>query len=258
MKSLSGIATLPFVLIGTATGCASAVDPQDELAGDSASSATLDRHADNAVDGAYTYFGITADLRKCPSPLCGGWFLARVNQAMTTCHDGRQAATCYTPVLDWSDANLSAAQQAKLLDASSTDAGSGDIYAIVRGRFARTNSTSQPRTGRFVISEAWVAEGTGVPDGVFVRVMDNGVRCFAAPCPSVTEKTLNMSLSVDIAAVDFTPAGLTEQQVEGCLASMSTPGGILAVGYRYTVIENGVTAMGRSATAVYDRLSDAP
>jgi hypothetical protein len=256
MRSLFGIATLPFVLICTPAGCASSADAQDELAGEAASSEAL-VSADSAVDGAYTYFGITADLRKCPSPLCGGWFLARVNQATTTCHDGRRAATCYTPVLDWSDANLSAAQQAKLLDASSKEAGSGDVYAVVRGQFARTNSTSQPRTGRFVISEAWIAEGTGVPDGTFVRVKDNGLRCFAAPCPSVTETTLNMSRTTDIAAVDFTPAGLTEREVEGCLQDMTTPGGILVAGYRYTVTENGVTANARSVTAAYDRLSDA-
>jgi hypothetical protein len=229
------------------------VDPQDELVGEAAGSQALD----GAVDGAYTYFGITADLRRCPSPLCGGWFLARVNRATTSCHDGRPAATCYTPVLDWSDANLSAAQQAKLLDASSRDAGSGDVYAIVRGRFARTNSTPQPTTGRFVISEAWVAEGTGTPDGTFVRIVDNGVRCFVAPCPSVTETTLNMGRTADIAEIDWTPAGLTERELEGCIQAMSTPGGLLVAGYRYTMTANGVTASARSATVAYERLSDA-
>ena len=257
MRSLFGVSALPLLLLYSPAGCAPAADPQDEIAGEVATSGSI-VSGDTAVDGAYTYFGITADLRRCPSPLCGGWFLARVNQSTTVCHDGTRAATCYAPVLDWSEANLSAAQQSKLLDASNREAGSGDAYAIVRGRFARTNNTPQPRTGRFVISEAWVAETDAVPDGVFVRVLDNGLRCFAAPCPSVTEKTLNMGRSVDIANVDFTPAGLTERQLEGCLATMSTPGGILVAGYRYAVIENGVTAMGRTATAVYDRLSDAP
>jgi hypothetical protein len=234
------------------------MDPQDEVAASAATSGALDVTVDNAVDGSYTYYGLTADLRRCPSPLCGGWFLARVNQAMTTCHDGTRAATCYAPVLDWSDANLSAAQQARLLDASSNAAGSGEVYAIVRGGFARTNTTPQPRTGRFVISEAWVAETDAAADGTFVRVVDNGLRCFAAPCPSVTERPLNMSRSVDIAAVDFAPAGLTEGQIADCRTQMATPGGVLMAGYRYTVTENGITAPARSATAVYERLSDAP
>jgi hypothetical protein len=258
MRSLFGVSVLPLFLVYSPSGCASAADPQDEIAGEVATSGSMDVTGDTAVDGSYTYFGISADLRRCPSPLCGGWFLWRVNQSTTVCHDGSRAASCYAPVLDWTEANLSAVQQARLLDASSREAGSGEVYAIVRGRFARTNATSQPRTGRFVITEAWVGETTAVPEGVFVRMFDNGVRCFAAPCPSVTEKTLNMARSVDVAYVDFTPAGLTEPQIAGCLADMSTPGGILMVGDRYTVIENGVTAMGRTATAAYDRLSDAP
>jgi len=251
MRSSLGIATLRFALVCLAAGCASSTDPQDELAGDAAGAELL-----RGAGSPQSYFAITADLRKCASPLCGGWFLERVNHAITTCHDGSTAATCYAPVLDWSATGLSAGQQGALLDAARREAGSGDVYALVRGRFARTNTTSMPRAGRFVISEAWVAEGDAASDGVFVRVVDNGIRCFAAPCPSVTETVLNMSRSVDIAEVDFAPAGLNERQLMGCRQEMSSPGGILVVGHRYTVSDNGITAKARTATAVYERLSD--
>ena len=33
----------------------------------------------------YGYFTITPDLRLCPSPICGGFYLQALNQPSTTC-----------------------------------------------------------------------------------------------------------------------------------------------------------------------------
>ena len=253
MKSLVGFTTLSSVLIFTLAGCSSSVDTPDELTSESVSEVAL---VDNAVavDDAYTYFKITADLRKCPSPTCGGWFLSRLNQPTTQCHDGQWATSCYTPALDWSKANLSADQQAKLLDACNKSAVSTGVYAIVRGKFARTNKTPDRKLGRFVMSEAWVAEGDAVSDGQFVRVKDNGLACLVAPCPSLTETMLNMNKVVDIAEVDWTTSGLSDLQIEECTQDMFTPDGLVIAGYRYTFTENGNTADGRTVTAAYQRL----
>jgi hypothetical protein len=241
------------MVLGLASRSSSA-DPPDEITSDSAGEATLD----SAVDGAFTYFAIAADLRKCASPACGGWFLHRLNRSLTQCHDRQYAATCYTPVLDWSEADLSEAQQRKLLDAAGRSATSGAVDAIVRGRFAPTNRTTpDPSLGRFVITEAWVAEGSVPAQGAFVRVKDNGLRCLVAPCPSITETTLNTSLVTDIAAIDWSPSGLSDLEISADIAAMSTPGGILIAGYRYTVSGPGGTAQARTATAAYARLSDA-
>lgn len=203
----------------------------------------------------YAFFAIMSDVRKCSYPTCGGWILQRLNQPTTRCNDGRLATTCYTPVLDWSQANLPESQQAALLDACTEYAGSAGVYAIVRGKFARTNHTTpRPELGRFVITEAWLAENDAVSSGTFVNVKDNGVRCFAAPCPSFTESALNLASTTDIAAVDFTPAGLTESEVEECTGLMSTPTGLIVAGDRYTVNIDGRTADGRTGTAAYYRL----
>ena len=253
MRSLLSLVTLPFVLTGPLAGCAPAADPQDEFA---AEAANLDTPGAKA-DGASTYYELTADLRRCPSPLCGGWFLRGINRPMTRCHDGTHAEVCYTPAFDWSEGNLSEEQRAELLDASFKDAMAGGVQALVRGRFEPTNSTTpRPEMGVFVIAEAWVVEGGGVADGVFVRVKDNGLRCFAAPCPSLTETVLNTPRVADIAEVDFTPAGLSEREVEECTAEMATPEGIMVAGYRYRVYDNDQTAKARTATAAYRRLVD--
>jgi hypothetical protein len=242
---------------GGFAGCDSAAQAQDERVGESLKQGVLGGQAVSVSTDAYTYFEITADLRKCPSPLCGGWFLKRLNRDTTICVDGQEAESCYAPVLDWSEANLSEDQQSKLIDAANKDATTSGVYAIVRGVLAPTNATTRPELGRFVISEAWVAEGEGVSEGAFVRVKDNGLRCFAAPCPSLTETTLNTPRSTNIAELDWTPSGLTDREIETLTGMLASPDGILIAGDRYTVRENGQTALGRTVTNAYERLSDA-
>lgn len=257
MRSIGSLIILPSVLLCALASCSPSADMQDEFVGESASQGAVNANTDSAADDAHAYFEVTTDLRRCPSPLCGGWFMRRLDRSTTTCHDGRHAGTCYTPVLDWSEADLSDDQRAKLLDASSKDAVSEGVYAIARGRFEPTNTTPRPAMGRFVIGEAWVAEGVAVSAGVFVKLKDNGLRCFAAPCPNLTEKTLNTPRVADIAELDWTPSGLSDRQIEGLSAAMYGSEGILVAGYRYTVHDSGSTAKGRTATAAYHRLSDA-
>jgi hypothetical protein len=251
MQSLFGFTTLPAVLIGALGGCSAPAYSSDEPAND----------VQDTYDAATTntaYFEISSDLRRCASPTCGGWFVSRLNRSTTTCVDGRTAASCYTPVLDWSATGLTDAQQAPFLDACRRAAASGGTYAIVRGEFARSNTTPRPELGRFLVLEAWVAEGDPVTDGTFVRTQDNGMRCFAAPCPSITEQTLNMTTTANIAAMDWTPSGLDADQVAECTQDLMTPSGLLIAGYRYNYTVNGTAAKGRTVTAAFQRILLAP
>jgi hypothetical protein len=246
MRILSGSAIASSVLVLACAGCASSAAP--DIAD---SSGDQDAVAQN---GGTTYFAIASDLRKCAYPTCGGWFLERLNRSTTICHDGARASECYTPVLDWSNANLTAEQQAAMLDACKQPLSEG-VYAIVRGQFARRNaSTPRPELGRFVITEAWLAEGEAPSQGTFVRLVDNGLRCFAAPCPSITETTINASGTTDIAGLDWTTSGLSADQIAECTGDLFTPDGLLIAGDRYTYTENGSTATGRTVTAAYQRL----
>ena len=222
-------------------GCASTGQP-DELAGESADE--VGGKADGAVDGASTYFEIATSGN--------GFTLARLNRATTVCHDGSTKAACWTPVLDWSETHVAVAVQQKLLAAAGKNAGTGGVYGVVRGRFAKT-----PSQGRFVVTEAWIAEGEGLADGVFARIVDNGVRCITAPCPSMTEKGLNGSSTAAIAALDFSVAGLSPHEIAAFQANVADPSGILVAGFRYTDHENGHAAKGRTVTNAYHRLADA-
>jgi hypothetical protein len=236
--------------------CASSA-PTDELAGETSADDAIDGKADGAVDGAYTYFEVWKDLRKCASPICGGYFLARLNRSYTTCADHTSQSQCYVPSLDWSEAGLSDGLQAKLVDAANIDATTDGVHAIVRGRFA-PQAYAQGNLGRFVVTEAWVEEGDTVSDGVFVRAKSNNIRCISAPCPTITETGLNESRHVDIAEIDWSYAGLQEREIESFNERLGTEGGVIIAGDRYTVHENGRTAKGRTATAAYSRLVDAP
>jgi uncharacterized protein DUF6748 len=127
----------------------------------------------------------------------------------------------------------------------------------VRGRFARTNSTTpRPELGRFIVTEAWLGENDAVSSGTFVRVKDNGLRCFAAPCPSLTETAINASPAANIAALDFAPSGMTDEQINACTLETFASDGLLVAGDRYTFEVNGTTANGRTVTAGYYRLGN--
>src|SRR5678815_3615 len=48
-----------------------------------------------------TYYSIRADMRKCASPMCGGYFVRRVNQPLTRCANGKSQKECYVASIDW-------------------------------------------------------------------------------------------------------------------------------------------------------------
>ena len=248
------LAALPLLALSLVSACASN-DVEDELLADSSDEAGLDGKADS-VDGAYTYYAIARDMRRCAYPFCGGFQLARVNRSTTQCHDSKSAERCYTPELDWSESGLDQAQQDKLVGMTGK---LGGRFAVVRGRFAKKNTTTPvPSLGRFIVTEAWVAEGENAPEGVFARVTQNGIRCIAAPCPSLTEKGLNTGNTANISDLDFSYSGLTDSQIEGFVSQYVAPGGILVAGDRYTYKVSGRWGKGRTVTNAFHRLANAP
>jgi len=251
MRNASFIALgLGLSLLGAA--CADTTGPdQDELAGESSADGD-DTKADS--NGTYTYYDLTQDQRRCASPMCGGVWVDRVNRAQTACTGGDHGPlwqeTCYAADIDWSDSGLSQDQIDQVMAAVYTGE-SGRV--LVRGHLRSNDYGDGLTLGRLYISEAWLAQTDGEPDGVFVKVKDSGVRCIAAPCESNAELKLNSSLSANIAGIDFEPSGATEDVVGQATEAMFE-GGMIIAGYRYTVYENGRTARGRRAYQVYLRL----
>jgi len=139
MRLLHGFMTLPSALICALASCSSAAAAPGTGGSASIDPAAPDGTATSATSAASAYFSIRADLRKCAYPMCGGWFLSRLNSSTTQCHDGSTATSCYTPVLDWTNSGLDDTQQAALSEAANHAARSPGVYAIVLGQFARTS-----------------------------------------------------------------------------------------------------------------------
>ncbi|GEM_PF-832749 len=252
LRTLS-IAAIPlFALALAPMGCASS-DTDDELAGEAED--VSESKADGA--GVYTYFELGGDTRRCVYPLCGGFWLDRLNAAKTTCHNSTSAEKCYVPELDWSEAGLNQAQQDLVRNAAGKGSFAG-VYAIVRGRFGKKNTTTpMPNLGRFIVTEAWVAVGEGDAEGVFAKVKDNGIRCIVAPCPSTSEYALNSSRTANIAEIDFAAGDLSETAIEGLTSDLYN-GGFIVAGDRYTVKIQNRTAKGRTATNAYRNVKNVP
>jgi hypothetical protein len=260
MRSL--FATVLSLAVSTTfiTACASQGE-HDELAGETAEDdlGNADGKGDVAAGGVYTYFAIKGDMRKCAFPMCGGDYLERLNRTTTVCHDGKSAARCYTPELDWSESGLKEEIQGLLDGASAQSTLTGSAKAIVRGRFARYGTAKGGvvrEMGRFIVTEAWIAQGTGAVDGVFVKIKDNGRRCITAPCASTDEAALNTSRTASIAEVDFAEANLGDDELANLSERMAQPSGLIIAGDRYSFKIQGRSGKGRTATNVFAKLEN--
>lgn len=258
MRSILLKAALPLLSISFITACTSS-DEVDELAGETAEDEALDGKADAAADGTYTYFAIRSDVRRCAYPLCGGFMLDRVNRSTTVCHDKSTSEACYTPELDFSESGLSQAAQDKLRLAANNGAIGETVTALVRGRFAPTNAIKgHQNLGRFVVTEVWLNESNAPTDGVFVKVRDNGLRCIAAPCPSMNEKALNTSRNANFADIDWSDANIADERVGELVYDTFEPHGLIIAGSRYSFAIDGRKGKGRTATAAFKKLVEAP
>lgn len=155
--------------------------------------ATADREEDDgSVDeneGAVsatstsTYFQVRHDMRKCMSPMCGGWFVSRVNQSTTKCADGKWAKECYVAEIDWSSAGLV------------QDDAAGATTLIFRGSIGSKTYDSLGSFGVLKATEVWSSPIIEATTGSFYRVTDSGIRCVRAPCLNMQSDRLNSTSS---------------------------------------------------------------
>jgi hypothetical protein len=220
--------------------CANSQTEADELANESQDIAA-DGKADAANDGAYTFYTAARDQRRCASPMCGGFNMARLNRATTICHTGSVDTSCYTPEFDYSQSGLSELQVSQVNN------------AIFRGRFAAKTYPGRGNMGKFIVTEVWAAQSDATAEGVFVRIKDSNARCIAAPCANKTERKLNSNQEAQIAGIGWDEAGMSEQNFQAAIEA-SFRGEVIVAGSRFTVQEGGLRAKGRTATAVYRKV----
>jgi len=159
-----------------------------------------------------SFYTIRRDLRRCASPMCGGYFIKLVNQTRTRCHNSRFMNECYVASIEW---NGQTEPQ--------------NDRALVRGSL----STLPDHRGRFGVvraREVWLPAGNNQASGTYFRVRDRGVRCIAAPCETHHEAKLNTTASRNIAGVDLSGSGATDRAESEATTAMTSPEGVLIAG----------------------------
>ena len=171
--------------------------------------------ADDKADGVSsvsTYFWARRDLRKCASPMCGGYFVQRVNKLSTKCVDGVYRESCYVAQIDF----------------GALEDGGADL---LRGTLGKSPTNS---FGLFTATEAYVGAyahsfSDELPSKAFYRVTDRGLRCAKAPCPQYHRAKLNQSYASNFDGLDLSQAGADDAQQASAYEALYS-GGLYASG----------------------------
>jgi hypothetical protein len=156
---------------------------------------------------AGTIFRVRPDLRMCPSPLCGGFWVSRVNRPTTTCVDGTARAWCYVAGIDhWRPRG-------------------GNFLA--RGRIVRSSTAGSP--GHLIATGEWIPATATPWGGAVYLVTDTGIRCVRAPCFSLRAAAVNTTLSSSVSGLDLKAVAAMPELVHKAEATLAT-GGLLVVG----------------------------
>lgn len=221
-------------------------DDQTEI---STSEAAADGKSDLAL-GQWTYYSVRRDFRRCVAPLCGGWYVKRVNQTWTPCPGGGPSydpnwttGECYVAEADFSAAGL---------ESAAGELWRGTVRSKVYGSFGNLRS--------FRGTEAWHQAGTTAPTGLFYRAADRGINCITFPCPTHLETKLNSYVgSQVIAGVDLTGAGAAQEDVDAAYAEMAANRtGVLVAGRNVTVTGPAGRATALKATQFFTPIRPVP
>jgi hypothetical protein len=187
----------------------------------------------NNIDATSTFYSVRRDFRRCVSPLCGGYFVKRVNMSSTRCANGRFMSECYVAEIDWNGQPQ-------------------NDQMVVRGQLVARRYGTFGNLGELRVSESWKSIGANQPVGTFYLVRDRGVRCIAFPCPTHHEAKLNSSFSRNIAGVNLESAGLGEN-ASIANAAMTGRDGLIVTGRDVPVKGPGGRSFELRATQAYVR-----
>jgi hypothetical protein len=162
----------------------------------------------NPVDaraGDYGYFTVTPDLRRCVSPLCGGFHLQALNQPSTTCADGSRQASCYVASADFG--------------ALETPPSFGPEAVIVRGQIEADEYPGFGNLGRLIAESAWTGATNQIATGSFYRIRDLGIVCVTTPCFATEARVLNQTAILVLSRLDLGAVGATTEQLAAAQAA---------------------------------------
>jgi hypothetical protein len=163
---------------------------------------------------ATAVYSVRGDPRLCPSPLCGGYWVALANGVRTRCADGTRNVRCYV---------------AKAVDGRQRSV-SVPNDGLVRGSLEQTAFGDFGPLGVLVVVTTYTPAGTAPVSGGYYVVTDTGVRCIRAPCFSYRVTQANGSTRTLASDVDLQAAQLTAGELARANAALQTKSGLLARG----------------------------
>jgi hypothetical protein len=194
-----------------------------------------------AADAAAAFHTVVPDPRLCPSPLCGGYWVARVNRPLTACADGSMAPRCYVAALDLSHARLSPKQEAAVRAAAG--------HLLVRGTIEPGAPSPFGNLGVLQGWEAWIGHPGTDATGTFYRARDTGIVCITYPCLVAQVTPLDrLRLVQKIAGIDLSGVGV--DPADG-YAQLDEPEGLLVAGTLVPVTGPAGTSQALEASEYY-------
>lgn len=156
--------------------CGSPDSTEDFAADESA----VDGKADSLSTSTYTYYSVRHDYRRCVAPLCGGYWVKRLNS------------------------NSDEKYVAELAPTKSSGLTQEDLtsFEIVRGYINQKSFDGFGVMNVFAATEAWAAGSEGATvTGTFYRLTDKNFVCAKAPCFNIGEAKLNSSVRDSLSGI---------------------------------------------------------
>ena len=165
------------------------------------------------------YFTVRPDLRKCVSPLCGGFFVKSVNKSLTRCADGSLQSECYVATVN---------------NPAQVDLGAA---ALLHGAIRPKSYGDFGNLGVFKLNTAFRAASASTESGLFVGLENNGIVCITTPCFSADQYLLNRSKIRAISGIDLEQVGASKADLEQAWSIIGNSGVLLANGVNHQVEE---------------------
>ena len=165
------------------------------------------------------FFTARPDFRKCISPLCGGYFVKRVNSSRTMCADGTLQKECYVADIQF---------KGKL---TSPALGFGNQTPfLLQGKIVPKEFEIFGNLGSFVAKGAYRSATQKTAAGRFFGIENIGIVCITAPCFSFEGELLNRKRVVAFSSINLDKVNATASQVDQAQRILAEGGTLLAAG----------------------------
>jgi hypothetical protein len=152
------------------------------------------------------------DQRLCPSPRCGGYWIAIANGARTRCADGLRHVRCY--------AARAVDAHGRLLPGEIAEG------ALVRGALG----PGRDDLGELLALAVYAPAGTAAGGGGYYRLVATDRRCVRAPCFAHRATQVNGSTRTPVSDVELEASGAAPAEIARARRALRSPNGLYARG----------------------------